>query len=348
MRRALNGFSSTGVDAVSGAGHGGDDPGFAEAFAQPRDGDAHGVGERVCVLIPRLLQELLGADDTAFGGDEDLEHGELLPGQRDVAAVAVDLSAERIQPQTCDLPHGRPVVGAPAVERSEAEHELLELERLREVVVGAELEPCGLVVEAVGSGQDEDRHAAAGGDDASRDLVAGGPGDVPVEDGDVVGVDAQQLQSGVAVTGDVGRDRFQAQAIADGFCHVGLVLDDQHTHALNAPSRSISAAYRKPDTARQHRAALNGGVPYSRPARPTSRRIRTRRLVAGLLVVIAAIAGALAYRLPASSSSTDAPPIDASAVSARVRLARCQALRPAEAVRAAVRLARPAVPSPTA
>ena len=37
-----------------------------------------------------------------------------------------------------------------------------------------------------------------------------GPGDVPVEDGDVVGVDAQQLQSGVAVTCDVCRDRFQA------------------------------------------------------------------------------------------------------------------------------------------
>ena len=59
--------------------------------------------------IPRPFQELLGADDTAFGGDEDLEHGELLPGQRDVAAVAVDLAAERIQPQACDLSHGWPL-----------------------------------------------------------------------------------------------------------------------------------------------------------------------------------------------------------------------------------------------
>jgi len=44
------------VDAVPGAGHGGDDPGFAEAFAQSRDRDARGVGERVCVLIPRPFQ----------------------------------------------------------------------------------------------------------------------------------------------------------------------------------------------------------------------------------------------------------------------------------------------------
>jgi D-alanyl-D-alanine carboxypeptidase len=48
---------------------------------------------------------------------------------------------------------------------------------------------------------------------------------------------------------------------------------------------------------------------YSEPARPTTRRIRIRRIrVAVLLVVIAAIA-ALSYQWPASSSSTAAPPI---------------------------------------
>src|SRR4051794_26943972 len=152
--------------------------GLAEAFAQRRDGDADGVGERVCVPIPRPSEELFGADDAAFGGDEDLEDGELLAGQRDVAVVAVDLAAERIEPQAGDLSHRRPVVGASAVERSESEHELFELERLGEVVVGAELEPGGLVVEAVGGREHEDRYAAAGSDDAFGDLVTGGPGDV--------------------------------------------------------------------------------------------------------------------------------------------------------------------------
>ena len=50
---------------------------------------------------------------------------------------------------------------------------------------------------------------------------------------------------------------------------------------------------------------------YSEPARTTTRRIRIRRIrVAGLLVVIAAIAAALGYQLPASSPSTAASPID--------------------------------------
>jgi len=52
-------------------------------------------------------------------------------------------------------------------------------------------------------------------------------------------------------------------------------------------------------------------VSYSRPARPTTRRIRIRRiLAAGLLVVLVAIAADLGSQLPASSSSTAASPID--------------------------------------
>ena len=52
-------------------------------------------------------------------------------------------------------------------------------------------------------------------------------------------------------------------------------------------------------------------MPYSQPARTTTRRIRIRGTrVAGLLVVIAAIAAALGYQSLASSSSTAASPID--------------------------------------
>ena len=50
---------------------------------------------------------------------------------------------------------------------------------------------------------------------------------------------------------------------------------------------------------------------YSRSARPTTRRIRIRWIrVAGLLVVAAAIAAALAYQSLASSPSTAASPVD--------------------------------------
>ena len=69
------------------------------------------------------------------------------------------------------------------------------------------------------------------------------------------------------------------------------------------------SAYRKPDTCRQHHAALNGGMTYRQPARTTARRI-PRILVAGLLVGIAAIVAAPGYQSLAPSSSTTASPID--------------------------------------
>src|SRR6478672_8813147 len=91
------------VDPVAGAGHGGDQPWFAESLAEGRDRDADGVGEGVGVLVPGSLQQLLGTDDTALGDDEDLEDRELLPGERDVAAVAEDLPAEGVDPEARDL-----------------------------------------------------------------------------------------------------------------------------------------------------------------------------------------------------------------------------------------------------
>ena len=52
-------------------------------------------------------------------------------------------------------------------------------------------------------------------------------------------------------------------------------------------------------------------MPHSEPARRTTRRIRIRTIrVAGLLVVIAAIAATLGYQLPASSSSTAGSPTE--------------------------------------
>jgi D-alanyl-D-alanine carboxypeptidase (penicillin-binding protein 5/6) len=72
----------------------------------------------------------------------------------------------------------------------------------------------------------------------------------------------------------------------------------------------MSSAYRKPHTCWQHHAALTGGMTYREPARPATRPIRIRWIrVAGLLVVVAAIA-ALGHQLLASLSSTAESPVD--------------------------------------
>ena len=68
--------------------------------------------------------------------------------------------------------HGRPAVRPATIERAQPKHQLAQLERLGDVVVGAEAEAGGLVVKAIRGGQHEDRHAAAGRHDVTGDLVA--------------------------------------------------------------------------------------------------------------------------------------------------------------------------------
>ena len=121
-----------------------------------------------------------------------------------------------------------------------------------------------------------------------------GSGDIPVEDGDVVGVEAQQLQGGIAVTCD------DLPRSLPGVARRGWLLPYRARPPRSIRARSdatswrISSAYRKPDTCWQHHARLTGGMTYGEPARTTTRRFRIRWIrVAGLLVLIAAIAAAL-------------------------------------------------------
>src|SRR3569833_165226 len=251
-----------GVDPVADDWHRGDQPWLAESLAQRGDGDTDGVGEGVGVLVPGPFQQLFGADDTTLGGDEHFEHGELFASERDVTSVAKNLPAEGIQPQTRDLTDRRPRVRPPAVQRPQPHDELPKLERFGEIVTGAELDPGSLVIDPGGGGEYEDRNAATGGDDPPGDLVPGGTGDVAIQDRESVGVDAEQFQRGVTVTGDVGGDRLQPKTVPDGFGQVGLILHDQHTHNLEPTQHGISPTY-----ANRHSHGTVSTARWPRPAR---------------------------------------------------------------------------------
>nr|BFF16407.1 hypothetical protein GCM10025699_77100 [Microbacterium flavescens] len=71
------------------------------------------------------------------------------------------------------------------------------------------------------------------------DLIARGAGHVAVQDGDVVGVHAEQLEGGVPVGRDVGGDRLEAQAVVDRSGHQGFVLEDQYAHVTDATSACV-------------------------------------------------------------------------------------------------------------
>ncbi|MNW61179.1 hypothetical protein D3C74_392180 [compost metagenome] len=141
-----------------------------------------------------------------------------------------DLTTERVQADSASLEHRRPGREAAPVEGAEPGDELGELERLGQIVVGAEAEPVHTVVEGARCCEHQHRGPGRVGRQAPADLVPVHAGDVPVEQYHVVVVQVDGEERRVAVRGHVGRDRLHGQTCPDGVGQVLLVLHDQHSH----------------------------------------------------------------------------------------------------------------------
>ena len=72
---------------------------------------------------------------------------ELLGRERDLVRAAPDAPRGRIEAEVADAEDGGPLAGAAAHERTQASEQLVERERLRQVVVGACVEAADAVVD---------------------------------------------------------------------------------------------------------------------------------------------------------------------------------------------------------
>jgi hypothetical protein len=168
---------------------------IAELAAQRHHRHPDHVGERVDVLVPRLLQQPLGRHDRALGPQQLLQHQELLVAQAERAAVAGRLAAGRVEPDAVPLQHRRGGPVRPAGQRANPGDQLGQGERLGQVVVGAQLQTGHPVGEVAGGGQHQDAGQRAAGDQPAADLVAVYAGQLPVEQQHVVVVDGEALQA---------------------------------------------------------------------------------------------------------------------------------------------------------
>jgi zinc D-Ala-D-Ala carboxypeptidase len=92
-------------------------------------------------------------------------------------------------------------------------------------------------------------------------------------------------------------DRFPTQPIAVGRYQAGLVLDDRRT----------PPAYRQPSPSRHHHAASTGGVSHRGPARTAAHHPTRLTILFAVVVIIAAVTGALGYQTLAAWSPSATP-----------------------------------------
>ena len=114
--------------------------------------------------------------------------------------------------------------------RSHARHQLGELERLAQIVVGAQLEPLHAIAEGRRRGQHKHPRGCVVIHQLAADLVAVHARQVAVEHDHVIRVDGHVHQRVRAVQRDIDRHALAAKSLGDRLGQPGLVLHDQHSH----------------------------------------------------------------------------------------------------------------------
>ena len=121
---------------------------------------------------------------------------------------------------------GEVAVGPPQ-QRLDPAHQLAQPERLRQVVVRAELQADHLVDLVVAGGQDEDRRLRTGGAQPAQHLEAVDARQADVEDDEVRGLVRGEVQPLLAGAGDGDRVPLLLERVLDAARNGELVFDDE-------------------------------------------------------------------------------------------------------------------------
>ena len=173
---------------------------------------------------------------------EDLElgRGEAHPSVAALDTPPLEVDQEVAVPDDPAAHRVRQVAIRPAEEGLDPAHQLAQAERLRQVVVGAELEADHLVDLVVAGGEDEDRHLGAGRPDAAQDLEAVDAGEPDVEDDQVGRLVGRDVEALLARARDGDLVAFLLERVLDPARDRVLVFDDEDggCHAADAtPAR---------------------------------------------------------------------------------------------------------------
>src|SRR4051794_5541032 len=125
-------------NSVAGTANGLDRRRRAELLSQAPYADVDDVRARIEVVTPDVREQPLSADDLARTVDEVVEQLELAVREVDDAAVEACLPAREVE---CDRARGDDVVGVvmrPLQLNPDSRQQLIERERLRHVIPGAE------------------------------------------------------------------------------------------------------------------------------------------------------------------------------------------------------------------
>ena len=153
--------------------------------------------KRIESVVPDVAADVVAGYDPVAMEDQEFQERILLRGQVDRASGAGDDVAGGIQGEVGDVQDRGPGRDGAAGEGPQAREQLLEVERLDQVVVSARVEPGDSVVHGVACGQHQDGRAEVIGAQFAADREAVPRREHHVEDDEVVVVDGRLVEGPV-------------------------------------------------------------------------------------------------------------------------------------------------------
>ena len=174
---------------------------------------------------------MVAREHLAGPAHERLEQGELLGRQLDFGGSAPNLPGCRVQPKITYLQDGWSLRFSAAHDRAQARQQLGERERLRQIVVGAHVEPGDAILDRVARRQHQHRRPATLLPQLCQRLEPVDARQHHVEHDRVVGRRGGHPDRVFACSRDVGGVTVRAKAPQQQGRHLQLVFDDEDSHS---------------------------------------------------------------------------------------------------------------------
>ena len=170
----------------------------------------------------------------ALAQREQLEHRIFLAGQVDAAAVDLDRLGVEIDRELAGLDHRLRMALRAADDGVDARDQLVAVERLGDIIVGAEAQGADLRVHLADARKDQHRGADLGGAQFLEHVIAVHVGQIEIEADDVVIVELAEVQALFAKIRRVDVEAFGGKHQLDALGGGRLVFDQQHAHDIIA------------------------------------------------------------------------------------------------------------------
>src|SRR5262245_27090267 len=211
--------------------------GIRELLAQLADEDVYDLELGLVHAAVEMIEEHLLGQRGALAEREQLQHLVFLAGEVHARAVHFHRLGVEIDYEVAGLDHRLRMALGAAHDGVDARDQLVLVEWLGHVVVGAEAETADLVLDAGQAGEDENGRLDLGDAKRAEHLEARHVRQVQVEQDDVVVVKLAEIDTFFAQIGGVDVEALGLQHQLNRLSSGAVVLNQQYAHASPLPRR---------------------------------------------------------------------------------------------------------------